>query len=323
MNEEDGRPSIGLGDRAWEMTMNKNERKRTSRRMGRRAVLLLSFCLVGICSGVASANEKVLSETESEFRTELLPDGIYSADFDTDSSMFSLNEASEGKGLLTVKDGEMSIHISLKSKKILNLFPGLAQEAEKEGASLLEPTTDTVTYSDGYTEEVFGFDLPVPALNTEFDLALIGTRGKWYDHKVSVKNPEFLEALSETEGETEPESEKDRNENGREAMETFLAEVILEGGSGRAFVESPCRVTLLSGKMTAEIVWSSNHYDYMLIDGEKILPENETDSDGNLVGNARFLLPIPALDEPLSVIADTTAMSVPHEIAYTLTFHRK
>ena len=60
---------------------------------------------------------------------------------------------------------------------------------QNDEKNLLEPTTDTVTYSDGTTEEVYGFDVPVPALDEEFDLALIGTKGKWYDHKVSVSNP--------------------------------------------------------------------------------------------------------------------------------------
>ena len=71
----------------------------------------------------------------------------------------------------------------------MNLFPGTAKEAQQKGAKFLEPTTDKVTYSDGTTEEVYGFDVPVPALDEEFDLALIGTKGKWYDHKVSIENP--------------------------------------------------------------------------------------------------------------------------------------
>ena len=89
-------------------------------------------------------------------------------------------------GELTVKDGKMTIHISLPSKNIVNLYSGKAEDAKKDGAVLLEPTADKVTYSDGTTEEVNGFDIPVPALNEEFDLALVGTKGKWYDHKVSV-----------------------------------------------------------------------------------------------------------------------------------------
>jgi hypothetical protein len=115
--------------------------------------------------------------------------GSYQAKFTTDSSMFHVNEACEGLGELTVADGEMTIHVSLVSRNIVNLYPGLAEDAQKNGAVLLDPTTDTVTYSDGMSEEVYGFDIPVPALDQEFDLALIGTSGKWYDHKVIVSNP--------------------------------------------------------------------------------------------------------------------------------------
>lgn len=132
-------------------------------------------------------------ETEEKTVAAVLEDGTYTAEFDTDSSMFHVNEACEGKGTLTVKDGIMTIHVSMPSKNIVNLYPGLAEDAQKEGAELLQPTTDTVTYSDGMTEEVNGFDVPVPALDEEFDLALIGTKGTWYDHKVSVSNPEKIE----------------------------------------------------------------------------------------------------------------------------------
>lgn len=118
-----------------------------------------------------------------------LEDGVYQAEFITDSSMFHVNEANKGLGVLTVKDGQMTIHISLVSKSIVNLFLGLAEDAQKDGATILQPTTDTVTYDDGTSEEVFGFDVPVPVIGEDFDLAIFGKSGKWYDHKVSVKNP--------------------------------------------------------------------------------------------------------------------------------------
>ena len=124
-----------------------------------------------------------------EQKDSALPDGEYSVRFSTDSSMFRINEALGGRGTLTVKNGEMCVHITLQSRKIVNLYPGKAEEARKEGAVLLEPTLDRVTYPDGYTEEVYGFDVPVPVLDEEFDLALIGTKGKWYDHKVIVSDP--------------------------------------------------------------------------------------------------------------------------------------
>lgn len=130
------------------------------------------------------------SNTETAGTQTSLEDGTYTAEFTTDSGMFHVSEACDGKGTLTVKNGQMMLHISLASKNIVNLFPGLAEDAKKEGTELLQPTTDTVTFSDGTTEEVNGFDVPVPVLDEEFDLALIGTKGKWYDHKVMVSNPE-------------------------------------------------------------------------------------------------------------------------------------
>lgn len=137
-------------------------------------------------------NSKV-QEEEAAPSPIILEDGVYTAEFDTDSSMFHVCEAHEGKGTLTVENGEMVIHVSLASKNIVNLFSGLAEDARREGAELLEPTVDSVTYSDGITEEVYGFDIPVPVLEETFDLALIGKKGTWYDHKVSVSNPQKIE----------------------------------------------------------------------------------------------------------------------------------
>ena len=116
----------------------------------------------------------------------VLEDGVYSAKFDTDSSMFHAYETLDGRGTLTVKDGKMTFHVSLQSEKILNLFVGKAKDAKKDGADVLEPTKDTVTDPEGKEETVNGFDIPVKKLDEEFDLALIGTKGKWYDHKVSI-----------------------------------------------------------------------------------------------------------------------------------------
>ena len=93
----------------------------------------------------------------------------------------------------------------------------------------------------------------------------------------------------------------------------YTAEVTMEGGSGRATIDSPTDISVKDGKVTAEIKWSSSHYDYMLVDGEKFLPVNTE-------GNSVFEIPVAEFDEPMAVTADTTAMSVPHEIEYTLTF---
>ena len=139
--------------------------------------------------GIATIDTEAASESKADEASDALEDGTYVVEFNTDSSMFHVNETKDGKGELTVKDGKMTLHITLTSKNIVNLFVGLAEDAQKDGAKLLEPTTDSVTYSDGKTEDVNGFDVPVPYLDKDFDLALIGTKGKWYDHKVSVSNP--------------------------------------------------------------------------------------------------------------------------------------
>lgn len=234
-------------------------------------------------------------------KTLALKDGVYSADFKTDSSMFRVSEACDGKGTLTVKDGKMVIHISLGSKNIVNLYPGLAEDAKKNGAVLLQPTEDTVTYSDGTTEEVYGFDVPVPALDTEFDLALIGTKGKWYDHKVSVSNA----ASTEEEGQS---AKTDLLEDG-----VYSVEIAFEGGSGKAQILSPVTVKVTGGEATAEAQWNSPNYDYMLVDGKKYLPVNQE-------GDSLFEIPVLCFDQPMQVVGDTVAMSKPHEVEYEITF---
>lgn len=237
------------------------------------------------------------SESETPAAEAALPDGVYTADFNTDSSMFHANESCDGKGTLTVADGQMTMHVSLQSKKIVNLYLGMAADAADHEADWLQPTTDTVTYSDGTSEEVYGFDIPVAAVDTDFQLAILGTKGTWYDHTVSVANAEPAD-------ETAAEAPADGS---------YTCAVTLEGGSGRATVESPATLTVADGAMTATIVWSSPNYDYMLIDGEKYLPINTE-------GNSTFEIPVAALDTALAVTADTVAMSTPHEIDYTLTF---
>ena len=184
------------------------------KKKGYLALVLSVMCstvltLGGSITTFAEEKETTVTQKVEEKAETVLEDGLYTAKFDTDSGMFHVNEANDGLGILTVKDGKMTIHISLASKSIVNLYPGITEDAKKEGAELLEPTIDTVTYSDGWSEEVYGFDIPVPVLDEEFDLALIGKKEKWYDHKVIVSDPqpaaeEDLEKMAST-AETEME----------------------------------------------------------------------------------------------------------------------
>lgn len=223
-----------------------------------------------------------------------LEDGVYTAEFDTDSSMFHANETCDGKGTLTVQDGKMTIHVSLASRSIVNLFPGIAEDAKKEGAELLQPTEDEVTYSDGLTETVYGFDIPVPYLDQEFDLALIGKKGVWYDHKVSVSNPE---------PKVTPVSDL--------ADGSYAVCGTLEGGTGKTTLVNPTQLTVTNGQGVATVVLSSSKYDYMIVDGVKYEPVTTE-------GGSTFEIPVTGLDVKIPVVADTVAMSEPHEIEYTI-----
>lgn len=93
----------------------------------------------------------------------------------------------------------------------------------------------------------------------------------------------------------------------------YTAAVTLEGGTGRASVESPAKLRCENGQFWATIVWSSSNYDYMKVDGVRYdLISTE--------GNSTFEIPVAAFDQKLDVIADTVAMSTPHEVEYTLFF---
>lgn len=257
--------------------------------------IVLAVLMMLLAAG-CSASEK---SKEEETPDPGIEDGTYVATFKSDHAMFHVSDANNDKGILTVKDGKMTIHVSLQSKKIVNLFYGPKEEAEKDGAELIEPTTDTVYYDDGTTAEVYGFDVPVPYLDKEFDVSILGTHGNWYGHKVVVSDPVLGDDIHAG-------SEMDLEDG------EYEAELTLEGGTGRASVDSPAKLVVENGEATLTVIWSSPYYDYMIVDGTTYKPVNEE-------GNSTFEIPVKKLNEPFDVIGDSTAMSEPHEIEYKIT----
>ena len=153
-------------------------------------------------------------------------------------------------------------------------------------------------YSDGTTDEANAFLIPVPYLDEEFDVALVGKKGTWYDHKVSVSDPQPMDECAQAESPVDGE---------------YTIHVALEGGSGRASVQSPAELTVQNGQMTVKIVWSSKNYDWMVVDGTEYTPTYENDL-------SVFEIPLSDFNTSIAVQAETTAMSQPHMIDYTLTF---
>ena len=254
------------------------------------------------CTAAPAASQSAAASSAASVQAQSAPalaDGVYQASFSTDSSMFHANEACDGKGVLTVQNGQMSIYVTLAGKGIVNLFPGTAEDARKPGAEWLQPTLETVHYSDGTTDEANAFLIPVPYLDEEFDVALVGKKGTWYDHKVSVSDPQPLA--------------DDTAESEVPADGSYTVEAVLQGGSGKASVQSPARLTVENGAMTATVIWSSKNYDRMIVNGQEYTPTYENEL-------SCFTIPVSALGTPLPVQAETTAMRQPHMIDYTLTF---
>ena len=157
--------------------------------------------------GSAEAQDAAASEAPT-----VLEDGVYTAEFNTDSSMFHVNDTKDGRGILIVTGGRMAIHVLLLSTNIVNLYYGTAEDAQKEGAELLKPSVEYFQHSDGTWDEANSFNIPVPYLDKEYDVALIGTKGKWYDHKVSVTKVSPLgEPLEESDAKAAEEAAAEMN----------------------------------------------------------------------------------------------------------------
>ena len=141
-------------------------------------------------------------------------------------------------------------------------------------------------------------------------MALIGTHGNWYDHKVMVSDPVEGDDIQAV---ISGDSSGDSGNAADIADGEHTIEVTLEGGTGKASIDSPAVLRKNGDEYTAVITWSSPYYDYMIVDGQRYEPVNTE-------GNSVFEIPLSTLDSPLEVIADTTAMSEPHEIEYIIKF---
>lgn len=150
-------------------------------------------CQISGLGSIEAVQSLYIAHTQAVLDTlnaDTLADGVYTVDVTTDGGMFKLNEAAEGKGTLTVKDGQMTLHMTLSGKGFTQLFVGSAEDAQKEGAAVIEAVEDTMNYSDGTTDTANGFDVPVAELDADLAVAALGKKsGSWYDHTIRVSNP--------------------------------------------------------------------------------------------------------------------------------------
>jgi len=228
-------------------------------------------------------------------RADSLNEGTWPVAVDSSSSMFNIVSCE-----LTVKEGRMSAAMTMSGQGYLYVFMGTGVEAETA------PEAERIPFSeDGNGAHIF--TVPVEALDTGLDCAAFSkNRERWYDRTLVFRSDSLpagafragaavtAESLGLADGE-------------------YTVEVELEGGSGKAGVSSPARLTVSGGQAVAEVVMSSSNYDRMAVDAAEYQPVS-------LEGGSAFEIPVPAFDRKVAVRAETTAMSAPHWIDYTLYF---
>lgn len=239
--------------------------------------------------------EDVVEDWMQPINGNQIQDGVYDIKVDSSSSMFNIMDCQ-----LLVQDGNMTAVMTMSGTGYLYLYMGTGEEAVQASEDTYIPYKENAEGSHTYT-------VPVEALDKGIACAAFSkNKEKWYDRTLvfradSLPTGAFAKGMISA-----PE---DLNL----ADGTYEVEVTLTGGSGKASVASPAKITVSDEKIQATIIFSSANYDYVLVDGEKYLNEATE-------GNSTFTIPISGFDWKMPVTADTTAMSTPHEIDYSLYF---
>ena len=249
---------------------------------------------------VASADEMagvedVVEEGMTPIDGSQVKDGVYDITVDSSSSMFQIVSCE-----LTVENGSMTAQMTMGGTGYLYVYMGTGEQAANADESEYIPFVEDAAGAHTYTVPVEALDAGVPCA------AFSKNKEKWYDRTLvfradSLPTDAFAEGVVTT------------AEDLSLADGAYQVDVTLEGGSGRASVESPAQMAVENGKVTATIVWSSSNYDYMKVDGVRYDAVIEND-------RSVFTIPVTCFDWKMAVVADTIAMSQPHEIDYALRF---
>ncbi len=286
-----------------------------------------------------------------------IEDGSYPVISRTNSTYFKLHEP-----VLTVSGGELQVTFYINSTSYDKVFMGTKKEASSSDREQWIPAEvrddvswftipvdalDQPVYCAAYSKArkrwygrqllFLASSLPEEALHITLpDYELIEKALSAYQSSASAAGETdeaaevSLDTIEENESNAGSEAAEGRNLTAYESVfddpsavsvggedGEYSIEVAMTGGSGRASVSSPTYLTVSEGRAYATLLWSSTHYDYMILNGKRY--DNEAE-DG---GISRFTIPITQMDEPIDIIADTTAMGDPVEIAYSLTFYEE
>ena len=221
--------------------------------------------------------------------------GEYSLSVESSSSMFRITEAR----LKVDSEKKMNARITLSGKSYTKLFLGTAQEASDskgEGEIPFQISEDGAYF----------FEFPVQALNKPIECAAFSSKKKkWYGREILFDASNIPNgALSVYPKKQQKIPLKDGN---------YFVNLTLSGGSGKASIQNPAKMSVKDGIATAIIEWSSPNYDYMKVNRTRIDVDKKILNAG---GNSTFKIPVLVFDEKFPVLADTLAMSAAHEIRY-------
>ena len=239
--------------------------------------------------------ENIVEDGMTPIDGEMILDGVYDIEVNSSSSMFQIVSCE-----LHVSMGKMTATMTMSGTGYLYLFMGTGEEAIKLSEK------NYIAFTENENGE-YVFTVPVEALDKGIACSAFSkNKQKWYDRTILFRSDSLpITAFDES---LVPTVSSLGLEDGE-----YEISVILEGGSGRASINSPVKLSIQDGQAIAEIIWSSSNYDYMLVDGEKYI--------SNIINNQSvFEIPVLAFNYKLPVSANTTAMSTPHEINYTLYF---
>lgn len=253
-------------------------------------------------AGIADTDKPSTSDTIASVDKA----GIYFIEAETSSSMFRIVKAE----LTVAEDGSMTADITMSGTGYTKLYMGTGEQAETADE------TDYIPFQED-ADGAYFFTIPVVALDQPIDCAAFSKKKEeWYDRQITFLSTTLSTEVLESDA---PESDAaDKTvENMTEQVTkdgTYTIDITFEGGSGKSKILSPATIAIAGENKTATVQWNSENYDYMIVDGQKYLP---TSTEGGSV----FEIPVAAFDEKIVVIGDTIAMSKPHEIEYTITFH--
>ena len=235
--------------------------------------------------------EDIVPEGLTPVTPDMLNDGVYQVAVESSSAMFKIVGCD-----LTVKDGQMTALLHMKSDAYTYMYPGTAQDASQAPYEDLQMLQEL---DDGYA-----FVLPVDALDAGYTCAAFSARKQaWYPRTLLFRADSLpLEAWS-----TLTTAGTLGLEDGDYTVEVALT------GSGKATLASPAALHVAGGECTADIVFSTSKIDYVLVDGQKIEPTSTE-------GGAAFTVPVRAFGVGLAIVADSTAISPAVEVPYTMTF---